>query len=298
MQGYDSYGFIQEEAGKRRLNDYLNKHRIITTWDDLHSVREDDIVPIYKGGKLVASYIEDGYKTLSVYTTKSRGNIRLAFRIAMVLAELNKEKDPQVLCECMNLICHLRYDSMDMKASRTTITNIIDSVLNGDLEVSSTVKKWSFVKGLDKSEKRSIIFSYINETKSQNNFKKVESAVRFLIDSQSETENFITIKDVVGVTGLSKSTVKKYLVVFRDEINTCNMSSFFTDNYSVFLKQENVSKISSVIEKYREEQERNVTRIKVSNRSKLHYNTVKSLWMEDEVQQALDRYNKWKREIA
>ena len=294
MKGYTNYGFLSEERGNKKLNDFLQTHTIITNSDNLHDIPKEDRVPVYREESYVADYIEDGYESFSIYTTKSRGNARLAFRIAMVLAELNRDKDPQVLCECMNLICHLRYDSMDMVVSRTTITNIIDSVFNDEIDVQPTIKKWSFRGILNKDEKRSIIFSYINETRSQNNFRKVESAVRCLIDAQSETENFITIRDVVEITGLSKSTVKKYIVVFRDEINDCNMRSFLTDNYSVFSKRENVYKISSVIEKYIEEQEKSLTRKKVSYRSKLHYNTVKSLWFEEEVQEALEKYNKEK----
>jgi hypothetical protein len=75
------------------------------------------------------------------------------------------------------------------------------------------------------------------------------------------------------------------------------MKTFSTDNYSIFAKQENVSKIAATIGRYQEEQDNKLTRKKVSNRTKLHYNTVMNLWIEDEVQDALEVYNKWKRSL-
>lgn len=281
---------------KERLYRFIDKHRIITNWDDFNDVSEyGDFVE--RDGESVAMYIEQGYNTFSIYTTPSPGNPRLAYRVSMVLAELNRDKDVSILNRCMDMICQLRYDSDNMTIPRSTISDIIDEVISGDKEVYPIRKKWYFIKnGLNKEEKRSIVCTYMNETTSKKNFSKVESAVRSLIDCQTVSESFITINDVVGLTKLSRTTVEKYIVVFRDEINECNLKSFDTENYSVFMKNDSIGKISSVIEKYIEEEELRMTRKKVSVRSKLHYNTVKGLWMEDDVQKALNRYNKWKKE--
>ena len=291
------YDFTREDKMKKEFNDFLHRHRIITNWSNLESVPPSSAIPVFRETDHVANYIEDGYQSLSIYTQKSRGNIKLGYRIAMVLAELNREADPQVLCDCMDLLCKLRYDSLDLTVPRVTILNIIDSVLNGETEVIPTTKKWEFMGNLNKAEKRSIVFEYINETRSQANFRKVESAVRFLIDGQSEAESFITVKEVARITELSENTVRKYLVIFRDEINDCNMKTYSTINYNTFAKHESVSKISATISKYQEEQDNKLTRKKVSNRTKLHYNTVTTLWLEDEVQDALEVYNKWKRSL-
>lgn len=277
-----------------RLNNFLEKHRIITSDDGFSEVSEyADLVE--RDGNSIAMYVEQGYWSYSIYTTPSYGNPRLAYRIAMILAHLNKDKDISVLNRCMDIICSLRYDSDDMLVPRKTIESIIEEVISGQKDVLPMKKKWYFLKkDLNKEEKKSIICTHMNETVAKVNFSKVEFAVRELIDSQTEHESFITINDIVSLSGLSKNTVKKYMAIFRDEINECNIRSFDTDNYSTFIKHDSVGKISSVIEKYREEQEMRLTKTKVSKRSKLHYNTVKGLWFEDEVQLALDRYNKWK----
>ena len=127
----------------------------------------------------------------------------------------------------------------------------------------------------------------------------VEEKVRQSLESLMNNDKplFITIKDIVEVSGLSKPTVHKAIGLFKEDINNYNTVKFQTNNYTEFVKLSNIGSIVGVIEKFIEEMEMKVTQRKVASRSRLHYNTVNNLWFEEEVQDVLDRYNKQKREF-
>jgi hypothetical protein len=72
---------------------------------------------------------------------------------------------------------------------------------------------------------------------------------------------------------------------------------FNTSVYAEFIKISNVAKISSSIIKFKDELEIRLTKKKVAKKSELHINTVYNLWLEDDVQEALEEYNKWVKQL-
>jgi hypothetical protein len=72
---------------------------------------------------------------------------------------------------------------------------------------------------------------------------------------------------------------------------------FDTSTYGEFIKYCSVNKITSSIRNFIDELEIKLTQRKVASKSGLHFNTVCKLWLEDDVQEALDEYNNWLREF-
>jgi hypothetical protein len=55
----------------------------------------------------------------------------------------------------------------------------------------------------------------------------------------------------------------------------------------------NIYKITHTIRGLKELIDLKLTKRKVAKKSELHINTVYNLWLEDDVQEALEEYNKW-----
>ena len=285
----------------RDINEVLNKHRIILYRCDI----DDDIASsegesVVVDGDLTSYYLEDGFDCYNAYTNVSRGNYRLAHRVAIIVGFLNPEKRTEDLFEYMDILCETKYDNENFKINRPHILNVLKNSQEGLYDVTPEIKKYYWVgeyKYANRSKKSSIILNHSNNNRVKRTFNAVERAVALLIEEGNESNTFITIKDIVEVSGLSKPTVHKAIGLFKEDINNYNTVKFQTSNYTEFVKLSNIGSIVGVIEKFIEEMEMKVTQRKVASRSRLHYNTVNNLWFEEEVQDVLDRYNKQKREF-
>jgi len=291
--------------------DYLSKYKLVLRWDgiDLEEAKRVGKEVIHNG-TLVSYYIEDGYDSFSAHTSLSRGNFSNAFRIAGVLSYLNPDIEQSILFKYMNLLCVEFFDTKELIADRGVILDNINTVREGLYEISPVTKKFFWVKPYDKIGKKDreiegkiydgkskVVMSHYNKSKRIESIHNIERAIDLLIELGNDDNTFLTIKDISKVSMVSESTVKRLYFMFKKDIDNYNYSMFSTHSYQEFIKGCNVMKITHAISSFKEVLESRLTKRSVSKKSELHINTVYNLWDEDDVQNALDEYNKWLKQL-
>jgi hypothetical protein len=291
--------------------DYLSKYRLVLRWDgiDLEEAKRIGKEVIHNGS-LVSYYIEDGYDSFSGHTSLSRGNFSNAFRIAGVVSFLNPDVEVDILFKYMNLLCIEFFDTKELIADRGVILDNINNIRNGLYDISPVTKKFFWVKPYDKIGKKDreidgklydgkskVVMSHYNKSKRIESIHNIEKAIDLLIELGNDDNTFLTIKDISKVSMVSESTVKRLYFMFKKDIDNYNYSMFSTYSYQEFIKGCNVLKITHAISSFKEDLENKLTKRSVSKKSELHINTVYNLWEEDDIQNSLDEYNRWSKQI-
>jgi hypothetical protein len=291
-----------------KINKCLVENRLILQSSDIDLDEAKRLgVPVYNNSGILAGYfIEDGFDSYSAYCNVSKGNFANAFRVSSVLSFLNIDKPTNVLFEYMDLVCKKYFDTDRFTIDRNIILKNIQKVKDGLYEVYPITKKYFWVKpytsvgaedkiveGIMLQGKRSLVMSQYNKSKRIDTISKIENAVNLLIAEGNEENTFLTINDIEKVSGVPKKTISNIYNLFKTEIDRYNVSMFNTSIYAEFVKISNVATISSSIVKFKDELETKLTKRKVAKKSELHINTVYNLWLEDDVQEALEEYNKW-----
>jgi hypothetical protein len=294
-----------------KSSEYLVKHKIklLENEIDLEEAERIGSEVIYKG-RLCAYYIEDGFYSYSAYAKVCRGNFSNAFRVCNIVAFLNPDISTEILFSYMDLVCNELFDTDDFKVDRKILLKNINKVKDGLYNVTPSVKKYFWVKPYDKigredkeidgvlyDGKPKIVMSLYNKSRSVETVSIIDNAINTLIEVGNEYGTFITHKDIQEVSGLSMSTIKRLSFIFKDDIDNYNKSNFNTERYGEFIKFVSVNKITSTIRFFIDKEEVKLTQRKVALKSNLHFNTVCSLWSEDDVQEALEEYNDWLKEI-
>lgn len=289
------------------MKDFLVKHRIklIEKEIDLEEAKRIG-TEVYYDGVLCGYYLEDGFNVYSAYCSVDRGNFKNAFRIANMVTFLNPDLSTEVLFEYMDLVCKECFDNQGFLTDRSVILKNINKTRNGLYNVSPIVAKYFWVKpynniglddkvvgGVNYAGKKRVVMSQYNKTKKIETMSKIQNAVDYLTSELNGSGTFLTLNEISNFCNIPKQTVHKYYSHFKKDIDRYNMNVFDTDIYGVFLKNCSVEKISSAIKRFIEELEIKITQRKVAYKSGLHFNTVCSLWNEDDVQEALEEYNKW-----
>jgi hypothetical protein len=291
-----------------KINKCLVENRLILQSSDIDLDEAKRLgVPVYNNAGILAGYfIEDGFDNYSAYCNLSRGNFANAFRVSSVLSFLNIDKPTEVLFEYMDLVCKNYFDTNKFIIDRNIILKNIQKVKDGLYEVYPITKKYFWVRpytsvgaedkmveGIMLQGKRSLVMSQYNKSKRIDTISKIENAVNLLIAEGNEENTFLTINDIEKVSGVPKKTISNIYNLFKTEIDRYNVSMFNTSIYAEFVKISNVATISSSIVKFKDELETKLTKRKVAKKSELHINTIYNLWLEDDVQEALEEYNKW-----
>jgi hypothetical protein len=290
-----------------KIKEFLGSNRIILQRSeiDLNEAKQSG-KEVYYNGILTSYYVEDGFYTYSAYCSPSRGNFSNAYRISNIVSFLNTDIDVEILFEYMDLLCKEMFDLDTLKVNRSVILNNITKVRDGLYDVSPVVSKYFWVKpftsiGLADKEidgivypgKSKVVMSQYNKTRRIETISKIENAIDLIISELANSGRFLTINLIADIAGLAKITVSKNFHLFKEDVDKYNISVFNTDNYNTFTKSCNIDTIKCAIESFKEELEIKITKKKVSNKSKLHINTVYNLWNEEEIQKTLDEYNNW-----
>jgi hypothetical protein len=289
------------------IKDFLVKHRIKLIEREIDLEEAIKIgTEVYYNGVLCGYYVQDGFYTYSAYCGIQRGNFKNAFRISNMISFLNPNLSVEVLFEYMDLLCKECFDFPELKADRSIILKNIKKVRDGLYEVTPVVSKYFWVKpytsiglddkivnGIEYAGKKRVVMSQYNKTKKIDTMNKIQNAVDVLTSDSHNDGTFLTMNAIADFCEISRATVDKYYVHFKEEIDRYNISVFSTNNYGVFLKNCSIDKITSAIRRFIEELEVKISQRGVARKSGLHFNTVCSLWVEEEVQEALEEYNKW-----
>jgi hypothetical protein len=287
------------------IKDFLIKNRIILRSSEIDL--EEAISSgkeVYYDGVLCAYYVEDGFNSYSAYCKASRGNFSNAFRVSNVVSFLNPDISTEILFEYMDLVCKEFFDTDTFSVDRTVILKNIKKVKDGLYNVSPSISKYFWVKpynnigledkvidGIEYAGKGKIVMNQYNKTRKIETINKIQNAVDIL--TSDVNDKFITMNDIAITSGLSRAAIDKNFHLFKSEIDIYNKNIFDTDNYNTFVMNCNIYKITHTIRELKESIDLKLTKRKVAKKSELHINTVYNLWLEDDVQEALEEYNKW-----
>ena len=291
------------------LSKFLVKHRIILSMNEIDESCAKDIgKEVWHNGILCGYYLDDGFYNYSAYCSLSRGNYKNAFRVSVMVSYLNMDKPIEVLFEYMDMVCKEYFDTETFKINRSTILNNIKKVRDGLYDVQPVVSKYFWIKpytniglkdkeidGVVYSGKATVIMNQFNKSKRLETISKVENAIQVLMHDR---DMFLTVADISKVSEVPKRTINNIYPMFKSEIDAYNLSVFNTDTYGEFLKDINITKITSVINNFKDCLVLKFTKRNISEKSKLHINTVYNLWNEDDVQESLIEYNNWIRDYG
>lgn len=296
---------------ERHSNYYKDKFKVITSWCGIDQEEAERIgEPVYVEGIIASYFIEDGYDYYSAFTPVSRGNYKNALRVAGIVALLNPDTDLDDLFIYMDSLCEEKFDDENNKIDRKTIMSCMKNVRLGKYKPSPEFRKFFWIgvyNNIGRNNKiingklyfgrSKVVMGYINHKKYDFNIRVVLDAVSSLLENGNDVGGFITLSDVSKESGVSLSTIKRCSSIFKQSIDLYNERMFDTSTYSEFIKYCSVNKITSSIRNFIDELETKLTQRKVASKSGLHFNTVCNLWLEDDVQVALDEYNNWLREF-
>lgn len=290
-----------------KIKEFLSKNRIILHRSEIDLDEAKRLgSEVYYNGILTSYYIQDGFYSYSAYCSSSRGNFSNAYRISNIVSLLNQDKDVEVLFEYMDLLCKEMFDLETLKANRSIILKNINKVRDGLYDVSPVVSKYFWVRpytsiGLHDKEidgilypgKGKVVMNQYNKSRRIETISKIENAIDLITSELANSGKFLTINLIANVSGLAKITIAKNFHLFKEDVDRYNMSVFNTDNYNTFARSCNIDTIKCAIESFKEDLEIKITKKKVSNKSRLHINTVYNLWNEEEIQGTLEEYNNW-----
>lgn len=290
-----------------KIKEFLSKNRIILHRSEIDLDEAKRLgSEVYYDGILTSYYIQDGFYSYSAYCSSSRGNFSNAYRISNIVSLLNQDKDIEVLFEYMDLLCKEMFDLETLKVDRSILLKNINKVRDGLYDVSPVVSKYFWIRpytniGLHDKEidgilypgKGKVVMNQYNKSRRIETISKIENAIDLITSELANSGKFLTINLIANVSGLAKITIAKNFHLFKEDVDRYNMSVFNTDNYNTFTRSCNIDTIKCAIESFKEELETKITKKKVSNKSRLHINTVYNLWNEDEIQETLEEYNNW-----
>ena len=253
--------------------------------------------PMSYDDSVVGYFLEDGYGYVGIPfpSGKNKGTISkaLLWRVGYTITYLNQDRSIDDLIDFVVKYVNTFFRIQGFEISRKEVRDIIDYCIDKlDLRKIAINKKYYWTAPLSLKEKQSIVMSNMQDRKSTNTVKVIENA----IDAISEDgEKFITANEIHKMLvsekyEISEITIKRYLPEFRNAIDDYNTVVFGTSNFQTYRKTLSVHRILDAVKVLDKEGER-LSRRKVAKEASLHFNTVQNLWMEDEIQEELNKYN-------
>lgn len=262
------------------------------------SQAERDGSPIHYDESLVGYFLKDGYGYVGVpfHNKKSRGTISkaLLWRVGYTVTYLNQDRSIEDLVDFVIKYVDYFFKVDGFRIDKTEITNIIDECIDKlDLSKITVEKKYFWTANLSLKEKQSIVMSNMKDRESTKTVKIIENAIDAISE---EGERFITAKEIKKMTDtiedsdISEKTISRHIPDLRKQIDDYNSVVFGTNNFQTYRKTLSVHRILDAVKILDKEGER-LSRRKVAKEAELHFNTVQNLWMEDEIQEELNKYN-------
>ena len=274
---------------------FRDKHQIITYWSGITSnVARDCGTSVIYDGELVGYYLEDGYQVISVpMASVSAMTKDYLWHVVYCLVVLNIDKSVEVLTDFMYLYIVEFTDTGYLKPEREYIQGMVDYVVDkADSNKCVRSRKFFFIKSLDRWKMRKIVISYVNKRKSTDTLMRIENVIEWLTIEANEFITPTTVKEHLDKEGMDMSltTVKKYMELKRDEIDRHNRKIFGTDKFAMYRKMLSIHNIKEAIEVLSRADE-SLSRRKVADTAGVHFNTVQNLWMDEEIQEQLNKFN-------
>lgn len=265
-------------------------------------IDKDDAIqygePVYLGEELVAYYLDGGYDIIAVPMSKVKEmSNKFLWYVTHCLTALNRDREDvefEDLLNFMYLYTEQFITDKFLAPRKDVLRYMLDKAHEtSDFEECKTRRKFFFIKTLTKQEIRTVVMKFINRRKSTETLVKIENAIEWLTIEGSIFITSSSIRDVIksdNEEDLSPRNIRRYMEIHREVIDTHNRRVFGTDNFMSYKKMLSVHNIKEAMKVLNEEGER-LSQLRVSKMSGLHINTVHNLWLDDKVQDELNKYN-------
>lgn len=280
------------------IYDFRNKKQILTYFRDIDldyaRLKGEEV---YLGEELVAYYIDGGYDIISVPMSKVKEmSSKFLWYVTHCLTALNRDRediDFEDLLDFMYLYTEQFISDKFLAPKRDVLRYMLDRAYEtADFEECKTRRKFYFIKTLTKQEIRNVVMTFINKRKSTYTLTIIENAIEWLTIEGSVFITSSSIKEAIKSDDedLSASNIRRYMTIHRERIDSHNRKVFGTDNFMSYKRMLSVHNIQDAIRVLDKEGER-LSQGKVAKVSGLHINTVHNLWMDEVVQEELNKYN-------
>lgn len=274
--------------------EYRDNQRIVTYRRNVDEsyVRSNGGVPVLLDGELVGLYLEDGFYVVSVpmVDVKEFSN-RYLWYIVNSLVFLNEDKTVDELVDFMYLYMVEFASKRGYEPNKVFLREMIDKSIDGvDEERCYQLRKFFFIKKLSRKDVRKAVMSFLNKRKKSETLDKIDSVIQWLC---IESNKFITANLISEELGdeISIHSIRNYMSVFRDEIDSHNLKVFGTENFMKYKKVLSLHNIKRAMKVLNDANE-SLSRRRIAKEAGVHFNTVRKLWDNDEIQSELDKFNK------
>ena len=279
------------------MREYIDKYRFTTSMSGIDKHEAEKVgEPIYHEDTLAGYFISDGFNHVGVTfpKIKFKGGVpkQMLWRVGFTITYLNEDRSIEDLSQFIRVYYRSfsENSSISVKESKDLIDYCIDKL---DQTSISITKKYFWVMPLSIGEKQSIVMSNMRERKSTNTMKLISNAIDAICE---EGLKFVTSKQVKKIiekesgNDISLRTINRYTPDLRIDIDDYNNIVFGTCNYQTYRKTLSIHRIIAAIKVLDKEGDRLSRRV-VAKEAELHFNTVQTLWMENEIQDELNNFN-------
>lgn len=243
---------------------------------------------------LVAQIWEEGYYIVSAWISPvvdTKVLLRLFFKTAMKIRFLNGDSSVDLAYGYLDALCKDFIDVNGLVYDRERLYEIVEDAYSVELDVSSLVemRKWLWngvYATLPSKVKSSIRMTHKNTTAKEKTMRSIEDAISKL----SNQKKFITVSAISDLISKPEVTVRKYMELFRDEIDSINISNFDTSNFHSYVRDENVNNIIMAIRELHSANKR-LSKTDVADIADLSRMTIHRLWEDERIQKIMKDYN-------
>lgn len=277
------------------LDSFVRRSGITTysSWiDKEYAIDNGD--EVYLEDLLVGYYLEDGYAVISIPMKEiSEVNDRFIWSVVFSLVEMNTQHSVEELTNFMDLYMREYCGKSLYTPDRIRLNGMVSfAVENSNIDKVLQTRKFLFTEKLSRDEVRRAVMGYLNRRNTTRRLMEIENVIEWLC---IEGDVFITAKTIQQQLGedLSVSTINRYMGVVRDRIDDHNRKIFGTDNFMQHKKILSVYNIKEAIDALQKAED-SLSQRNIARKAGLHYNTVNNLWEDEEIQEALNKYNESK----
>lgn len=250
---------------------------------------------VYYKDAVVARRYDECFKVVSCWISPSIDSDKLSlvlYKTALKVRYLNGDGSMDLCYGYLDALCKDFLDRGSLLFDRERLYGYVEAAYDIDINVDDILElrryEWlgKFAK-LPTAIKSSIRMKHLNRTTTEENTRRVENAIHEL----AQMKHFITSSSISDISNLSVRTVERYVPLYKEEIDSYNMSNFDTTNFHSYTKDQNVYRI---IEAIREATalEKKLSKTDLAEATELTRMTIHRLWKDQRIQDVMTKYNK------
>jgi len=249
----------------------------------------------YYENALVARRYEEMFPVVSCWISPLVSRDKLSgvlYKTALKFRYINKDRGMDLCYGYLDALCRDFLDRDNLLYDREVLYGFVEAAYDTDVHVDeiSELRRYKWIGKfamLPTHLKSRIRMKHLNRTTTEENTRKVESAVYTL----AEMKHFITSANIAEVSELSVRTVERYVPMYKEEIDSYNMSNFDTTNFHSYTKDQNVYRIIDAIREATA-LEKKLSKTDLAEATELTRMTIHRLWNDRRIQEVMTKYNK------